>query len=376
MFALVYLRKITGWLSSLFRMVGRLLKGKPLREGDRMPRSIPAGVALHVAMRTFLHLVLRRPICVALEVTHSCTANCHHCDKGGMVEDNMVGASEFKRVIDAIRPPFIRIAGGEPLLRDDLPEIVRELHRPGRCPLLVVITNASLLTPVKYHELRDAGVLQFSISLDFPDERHDINRSIPGLFAHLNRLIPELIAEGNGDITVNCCITRDNCTCIKDMVALCRAWKAKMNFSVYTELRTFNKDLNLRHPEDTAELNGILDEPYADPELSAWTLTSERVFRSYCRFFENGMKQPGCLAGYRFLVVNPDGRLTPCAMFIEQRYGSLKELVEKFSKHNRCDGCYISTRGNTEKSMMQLLADNLKALRLSKRAMRETAKQV
>jgi MoaA/NifB/PqqE/SkfB family radical SAM enzyme/membrane protein YqaA with SNARE-associated domain len=375
MFALVYFRKITGWLSCFFRMVGRLLSGKPLRDGDKMPKSIPTGVALHVAMRTFLHLLLRKPICVALEVTHSCTANCHHCDKGGMVEDNMVSASEFKRVIDAIRPPFIQIAGGEPLLREDLPEIVRLLHRPGKCPLLVVITNASLLTPAKYHELRSAGVMQFSISLDFPDARHDINRGIPGLFAHMNSLIPELIAEGNGDITVNCCITRDNYTYIKEMVALCRGWKAKMNFSVYTELRTFNKDLNLRHPEDTTVLNGILDELYADPELSAWTLTSERVFRSYCRFFENGMKQPDCQAGYRFLVVNPDGRLTPCAMFIKTRYGSLKELVEKFSKNNTCDGCYISTRGNTEKSMMQLLADNLKALRLSKRAMRETEKQ-
>jgi MoaA/NifB/PqqE/SkfB family radical SAM enzyme/membrane protein YqaA with SNARE-associated domain len=373
MFALVYFRKILRGLSCFFRMVGRVLCGKPLRDGGRMPKSIPTAVAVRVAMRTFVHLLLRKPICVALEVTHSCTANCHHCDKGGMVEDHMVSPGEFRRVIEAIKPPFIQIAGGEPLLREDLPEIVRQLHRPGRCPLLVLITNASLLTREKYHELRGAGILQFSISLDFPDERHDRNRSIPGLFAHLNRLIPELIAEGNGDITVNCCITRDNYIYIQEMLALCRSWKAKMNFSVYTELRTHNKDLNLCHPQDTEVLNRLLDELYADPELSAWTVTSERVFRSYCRFFENGMKQPHCQAGYRFLVVNPDGQLTPCAMFIKTRYRNLKDLVDQFSKHNTCDGCYISTRGNTEKSMWQLLTDNLKALRISKRAMREGA---
>jgi MoaA/NifB/PqqE/SkfB family radical SAM enzyme/membrane protein YqaA with SNARE-associated domain len=373
MFALVYSRKIFGWLSSFCRMIGRLLRGKPLREGVKIPRSIPAMVAIHVAMRSFLYLFLRKPICVALEVTHSCTANCHHCDKGGMVSDNMVSPDEFKRVIDAIKPPFIQIAGGEPLLREDLPEIVRKLHRPGRCPLLVVITNASLLTREKYRELRSAGVKQFSISLDFPDARHDGNRSIPGLFEHLNRLIPELVAEGNGDITVNCCITRDNYKHIKEMVALCRDWKAKMNFSVYTELRTHNKDLNLRHPEDTEVLNRLVGELYADSELSAWILTSERVLRSYCRFFENGMKQPNCQAGYRFLVVNPDGQLTPCAMLIKTRYRTLTELVNRFSKNNTCDGCYISTRGSTEKSIGQLITDNLKVLRISNRAMREGA---
>ncbi len=375
MFALVYLKKILGWLSSLFRMIGRVLRGKPLRDGEKMPRSIPTSVAIRVGLHTFWNLVFRKPICVALEVTHNCTANCRHCDKGEKVEDNMVGAGEFKRVIDALKPPFIQIAGGEPLLREDLPEIVRKLHRQHNWPLLVLITNASLLTEEKYHELREAGILQFSISLDFPDDRHDRNRNIPGLFTHLNELIPGLIAKGNGDITVNCCITRDNYMYIKEMVEICKGWMAKMNFSVYTDLRTHNKDLNLRHPEDTEVLNRLIDELYADPELSSWTMTSEKVLRSYCQFFENGMKQPNCQAGYRFLVVNPDGQLTPCAMFIETRYRTLKELVEKFSKHNTCDGCFISTRGNTEKSMWQLFTDNLTALRISRRAMRESAKQ-
>lgn len=375
MFLLVYMKKIFGWLSNFSRMIGRLLRGEPLRDGEKMSRSRLTLVAIRVAMHTFWNLVFRKPICVALEVTHNCTANCHHCDKGEEVEDNMVSADEFRRVIYRIKPPFIQIAGGEPLLRDDLPKIVRELHRPRNWPLLVLITNASLLTREKYYELREAGILQFSISLDFPDVRHDTYRNIPGLFDHLDTLIPRLIAEGNGDIVINCCITRDNYKYIKEMVAICRRWKAKMNFSVYTELRTYNKDLNLRHPEDTDALNQLIDELYADPELSTWTMTSEKVLRSYNRFFENGMKQPNCQAGYRFLVVNPDGQLTPCAMFIETRYRTLKDLLEKFAKHNTCEGCYISTRGNTEKTMWQLFTDNMTALRISRRAMREVTRE-
>ena len=335
-----------------------------------MSKAIPTGVAVSVGLHTLKNMMFKRPICVALEVTHNCTADCYHCDKGPHVQDNMTTPDEFRRIINEIDPPFIQIAGGEPLLRKDLPEIVRKLHRPGKFPLLVLITNASLLTVEKYHELRDAGIKQFSISLDFPDDRHDGTRKIKGLFARMDKLIPELVAFGNGDVTINCCITRLNYPYIKEMVAVCRRWKAKMNFSVYTDLRTFNKELNLRHPEDTAVLNRLIDELYADRELSAWTMTAEKVLRSYNRFFEDGMSQPNCQAGYRFLVVNPDGQLTPCAMFIETRYKTREELVEKFSRFNKCDGCYISTRGNTEKTVWQLFRDNLAALRLSNRAAR------
>lgn len=335
-----------------------------------MPRAIPTSVAISVGLHTLKNVILNRPICVALEVTHNCTADCLHCDKGPPVKDNMVSPEVFGEVLDKISSPFIQIAGGEPLLRKDLPDIVRRLHRPGRYPLLVLITNASLLTAEKYLELREAGICQFSISLDFPDDRHDMNRKIPGLFAHLDKVIPELVSYGNGDIAVNSCITRHNYRHIKEMVALCRRWKAKMNFSVYTDMRTHNKDLNLRHPEDTREMNRLIDELYADPELAAWTMTAEKVLRSYCRFFEDGMSQPNCQAGYRFLVVNPDGRLTPCAMFIEDRYKDREELVEKFSSTNKCDACFISTRGNTEKTIWQLLTDNLAAMRISNRAAR------
>lgn len=335
-----------------------------------MSKVIPTKVAVSIAFHTLKNIMFNRPICLALEVTHNCTADCFHCDKGPRVEDNKVSPDEFKRIINEIDPPFIQIAGGEPLLRQDLPEIVHRLHRPGRSPLLVLITNSSLLTVEKYLELREAGISQFSISLDFPDDRHDKNRKIPGLFARMDKLLPKLVSFGNGDVTINACITRDNYTYIKDMVAVCRRWKAKMNFSVYTDLRTHNKDLNLRHPEDTRVMNRLIDELYADPQLAGWTMTAKKVLRSYCRFFEDGMSQPDCQAGHRFLVVNPDGQLTPCAMFIKTRYKTREELVEKFSNHNTCDGCYISTRGNTEKTVWQLLTDNLAALRLSNRVAR------
>jgi hypothetical protein len=55
-------------------------------------------------------------------------------------------------------------------------------------------------------------------------------------------------------------------------------------------------------------------------------------------------------------------------MFIDQRYDSRQELIEKFSRVSDCTGCYISMRANTEKSAWELLTDNLNFFRLSARS--------
>ncbi len=59
------------------------------------------------------------------------------------------------------------------MMRADVLDIVRVLKKPGRIPFLVLATNASLLDEGKYDALKSAGIDEFSVSLDFPDARHD-----------------------------------------------------------------------------------------------------------------------------------------------------------------------------------------------------------
>ena len=332
-----------------------------------MSEIITFPMAVRIAARTAKNMILKRPICVALEITHNCTANCRHCDKGPKVEDNPKSPAEYARICEELSPAMVQIAGGEPLMRDDLPDIVRALYKPNKPPFLVVVTNGSLLTKEKYFELKEAGVKQFSISLDFPDDRHDKFRRIPGLFKRLEGLVPELLSLGAGDITLNTCITRENYPYLKDIARLSTKWGAKLNFSSYTDLRTDDDSLNLRHPDDTSRLSAIIDDIY-NPFNGDYrsVMTSEKVLRRYNYFYESDKYIPNCKTGEKFLIVNPDGRLTPCAMFIEERYDSRKELMENFAKGNVCGGCYISVRANTEKSAWELFTDNLRALRLSR----------
>ena len=84
------------------------------------------------------------------------------------------------------------LSGGEPLVYPNLGGLVRLLK--ARCaPLRVFLnTNGALLTPARFAELVEAGVDEVLISLDYPDERHDAFRAIPGLFARIQGLVTEL----------------------------------------------------------------------------------------------------------------------------------------------------------------------------------------
>ena len=378
MLGIVYYKKIIGWIKWPFLKIHRIItdKNNPTTmtktTGAKMSNNISTPMAIRMATHTAKNMLLKRPICVALEVTHNCTANCRHCDKGETVEDNAVDARKYAEICERLSPSLIQIAGGEPLKRDDLPEIVRALYKPNKPPLLVIITNGSLLTKEKYLELRQAGAKQFSISLDFPDSRHDDFRRIPGLFDHLNETIPELLAMGNGDVVVNTCITRVNYPYLLDIARKVGEWGAKLNFSTYTDLRTYDDQYNLRYPEDTDALHKIFDEMYSNTLEYGNVMTSEKVARRYTNFYKT-KSAPNCQTGYKFCIVNPDGRLTPCAMFIEERYDSREELIEKFVKKSDCTGCYISMRANTEKSAWELLTDNLNFMKLANKSVKQYA---
>ncbi len=309
-----------------------------------------------------------RPLVVSFEVTHSCTANCQHCDKGGIKPEppGLLQPEDYRRLRAAMKPMAVQLSGGEPLLRNDIEDIVRAIKEPSGLPYTILVTNGRLLTEFKYLTLRALGVNQFSISLDFPDERHDDFRRSPGLFAHLAKLVPALARHGFDDVVLNTAITRHNLPVLRAVYDKAREWGVSISYSAYTPLRTESMEHYINSPEDLELLKRTLDElmelkaknaPIANPP---WTLSG-----TYDFFKEGSI--PGCNAGRRFLVVNPDGRLRACSMY-DQTYGSHEELMEGFVAHNTCGGCYISMRAYLDASFWTLLKDNVRTRVLARNA--------
>jgi MoaA/NifB/PqqE/SkfB family radical SAM enzyme len=320
--------------------------------------NVSRAMMLRMAARGGLNLIRRRPLSVSFEVTHACTANCWHCNWGGPIRETRLDPEGYAAIARELKPVVVNISGGEPLARGDLDEIVRAIARPGRCPWIVVVTNASLLTPERFLRLKRAGMHQLSVSIDFPDDRHSEFRRIPGLFDRMNRVIPECARIGDpNDITLNCCITAWNFRDLPEIVGLAERWGVKVNFSAYTPLRMDDPRGLVKHNGSPDELHRVIEEVIALKRAGKPVYTSERVLWRYARFLCEGHRG-GCRAGVRFLVVNPDGRLTPCAMVMAY-YHDQPTMRREFSARNTCGACYISTRANTEKTAREFLADNL-----------------
>ena len=113
--------------------------------------------------------------CVLLEVTRRCNLRCRYCfANGGSPEDDPNLDSLKEDIRDIVRQcgsPLLQLSGGEPTLRDDLPELVRFAKEAG-CSYVQVNTNGIRLAeePEYVEKLAQAGLdivfLQFDGTKD------------------------------------------------------------------------------------------------------------------------------------------------------------------------------------------------------------------
>lgn len=300
----------------------------------------------------------KRPFCVSFEVTYSCNARCNHCHLGGAVDEVRVTAERYAELCRGIKPVVAQVSGGEPMLRRDLIQIIKALKVPKRPPYIVLTTNGTLLTKEKYQSLREAGVDEFSLSFDYPDERHDEFRGVPGLFKRIKTLMDKINSVENNGITLSGVVQSKNFRELTRMAELAREWKVRMNFSTYTWLRTNKKEFMIPK-EDLPELREIIQRLIEFKRKHKTVFTSDYVLGKMLEFFEKETID-NCRAGERFFIVNPDGTLSPCGLII-QKFNSQKEIIENFSENNTCGDCYTSIRSNTEKPIKHLIKDSLKS---------------
>ena len=290
------------------------------------------------------------PIVVSYEVTLSCNCNCRHCDLGGVIKDErQITPEEYADLTRQLKPVAAQISGGEPLLRKDIAAIVGAIKECG-VQYTILVTNGVLLNESNYLQLREAGVNQLSVSLDFPDERHDEFRGRPGLYKRLEQTLPRLAKLGFRDIILNTAITKANLGEILPLARKAIEWGVDISYSAYTALRTGNQDYCLNSREDLDILRRAIDKLILLSRQDAHLVNPERTLRETLRFFEQGY-MPNCKAGVRFLVVMPDGGLVPCSLH-RIKYTTRKDMIEGFSRTNRCDKCYVAIRSYSEMSFL------------------------
>ena len=153
------------------------------------------------------------PRLVAWEVTRNCNLNCVHCraaaSRGPYAGE--LSTEKCREILDQIAEvgrPIIILTGGEPLLRQDIFEIVQYGTDLGL--RMVMAANGTLITPEIAKRMKSSGIQRVSISLDGPDaSTHDRFRQVKGAFEGSIQGIEELTKEGI-EFQVNTTITRHN----------------------------------------------------------------------------------------------------------------------------------------------------------------------
>jgi len=111
---------------------------------------------------------IKAPYRLDLALTYRCNNACIHCYAGKASAAKELSTEEWKTVIDKafeLRIPQILFTGGEPTMRDDLPELVAQTERYGI--VSGIVTNGRRLSdPELVQRLASAGIDFIQVTLE------------------------------------------------------------------------------------------------------------------------------------------------------------------------------------------------------------------
>ncbi|MBU6509112.1 MAG: adenosyl-hopene transferase HpnH [Gammaproteobacteria bacterium] len=161
--------------------------------------SIPLRQQLKVAsyiLNKKLHGVQRYPLTLMLEPLFQCNLACPGCGKidyDSQILKKRLSLEECMQAVDECGAPMVSLAGGEPLIHQDIKEIVEGFI--ARDKYVYLCTNAILLEK-KLDLFTPSNHLTFSVHLDGMRERHDESVGRAGVFDIATKAIREAKRRG------------------------------------------------------------------------------------------------------------------------------------------------------------------------------------
>ncbi len=147
-------------------------------------KGLPKGQGLHCPEKCGICDEHEQGTCCALlEVTQRCNLHCRFCFADGGGEGEEPGFEELKQAIALIMErcgrPLLQLSGGEPSLRDDLPQLIRYAKSLG-CPYVQLNTNGiRLAEDMPYVQALAQAGLSF-VFLQFDGVTEEVYRTLRG----------------------------------------------------------------------------------------------------------------------------------------------------------------------------------------------------
>lgn len=283
------------------------------------------------------------PYRMDLALTYRCNNDCGHCynmrgsDAEKLSPNPELSTVEWQHVIDRLWElgiPHILFTGGEPTLRNDLPDLIAYAEKKGQ--ITGLNTNGRRLSDQSYlNALIDAGLDHVQITLESSDSKiHDQMVCSQGAWVQTLAGIRNALASKLYVMT-NTTMLHDNASSLASTL------------DFLAELGVPTVGLNaLIYAGRGVQVGSGLDEAALYPLLTlARQRTSQHNQRliwytptQYCHFdpvqMELGVK--GCTAALYNMCIEPDGGVIPCQSAYRQVGNILKDDWKSIWEHDLC----------------------------------------
>jgi len=278
--------------------------------------------------------VLRKVPYLILHVTSRCNARCRMCfNWNGMMNrraQEPLSIENIRKIARSMKVlPQLTLSGGEPMLREDIHEIVQAFYDHAGTRFFGLPTNA--LMPQRVERLIEYFVTHcpkafLNICLPFhgTEETFDDIMGVPGSFQKLRQTYDLVVAakrvHRNVSCLLNCVMSKYNHTQYKSIIDLADAEFRDAPLGIaYARGITHERDATLFDVESYMAANEyLMAHRRGLSRYNPYTVIFSAIGAQMCRLVadvERGMVTTlNCKAGRSILVIYDDGTVYPCEL--------------------------------------------------------------
>jgi len=275
---------------------------------------------------------------VVLAITYQCNGRCRFCNIWTNQDTFSCEVSDYKKLPYNIEN--VNISGGEPFLREDLPEIVKTIK--NQCPKAKIIISTNGFMPCKIKEQmqkivkfkRDIGI---AVSLDGFGIVHEKLRGFPGGFSlalETIRLLKELRIK---NIKIAFTLGNQNINQLKRIYELSKELNVEFSLAAYhNSYHYFKKEnnkivdiMNLKK-----EINWLIKQELKSFSFKKWI----RAYFAFGLFYflKNKKRILPDYSGENSLFIDPFGNIYPSDIW-NLKLGNLKKISNWFDFSKEID---------------------------------------